>query len=156
VFLRTFGRRRPSTVLVFHVPISGRRGLKVHGRRCSWALPDRSLEWSGLSGDVLDRPRLCVGPSVMCRIGPTPSYLPTPTPGVGGTDGNLQSLTSIRSLFRHHFPTIVLSIFIGLSCIADDDLLAFALIGRAGTNHDFLPSKLIIFIGKCSMSTCIS
>jgi hypothetical protein len=32
------------TVLVFHVPISGRRGLKVRGRRGSWALLDRPLE----------------------------------------------------------------------------------------------------------------
>jgi hypothetical protein len=31
-------------VLVFHVLISGRRGLKVCGRRGSWALPDRLLE----------------------------------------------------------------------------------------------------------------
>jgi hypothetical protein len=45
-------------VLVFHVPISGRRGLKVRVRRGSSALPDRPLERSGPSGDVTDRPRL--------------------------------------------------------------------------------------------------
>jgi hypothetical protein len=31
-------------VLVFHVPISGHHGLKVHGRRGSLALPDRLLK----------------------------------------------------------------------------------------------------------------
>jgi hypothetical protein len=31
-------------VLVFHVPISGRRGLKVRDRHGSWALSDRPLE----------------------------------------------------------------------------------------------------------------
>jgi hypothetical protein len=59
-------------VLVFHVPISGRRGLKVHGLRGSWALPDRPFELSGLSDDVPYRPRLCAGPSTD-----------------GGSDGNL-------------------------------------------------------------------
>jgi hypothetical protein len=53
------------TVLVFHVPISGRRGLKVRGRRGSGALLDRPLELSGLSGGVPDRPCLCVGPSAL-------------------------------------------------------------------------------------------
>jgi hypothetical protein len=32
------------TMLVFHVFISGRRGLKVRGRHGSWALPDCPLE----------------------------------------------------------------------------------------------------------------
>jgi hypothetical protein len=31
-------------VLVFHVPISGRCGLKIRGCCGSWVLPDRSLE----------------------------------------------------------------------------------------------------------------
>jgi hypothetical protein len=31
------------TTLVFYVPISGRYGLKVRGRRGFWALPDRPL-----------------------------------------------------------------------------------------------------------------
>jgi hypothetical protein len=57
------------TMLVFHAPISGRRGLKVRGRRGSWALPNRLLEWSRLFGGVPDRPCLCVGPSAMCKIG---------------------------------------------------------------------------------------
>jgi hypothetical protein len=57
------------TMLVFHVPISGRRGLKIRGRRGSWALPNRPLEWSGVSGGVPDHPRLCVGPSAMRKIG---------------------------------------------------------------------------------------
>jgi hypothetical protein len=57
------------TMLVFHVPISSRRGLKVRGHRGSWALPNHPLEWSGLSGGVPDRPRLCVGLSAMRKIG---------------------------------------------------------------------------------------
>jgi hypothetical protein len=56
-------------MLVFHVPISGRRGLKVRGRRGSSTLPDRPLERSGPSGDVTDRPRLSTGPSAMRTMG---------------------------------------------------------------------------------------
>jgi hypothetical protein len=56
-------------VLVFYVPISGRRGLKVRGRRGSSSLPDRPLERSGPSGDVTDRPRLGTGPSAMRSMG---------------------------------------------------------------------------------------
>jgi hypothetical protein len=56
-------------MLVFHVPIYGRRGLKVHGRRGSLSLPDRPLECSGPSGDVTDRPRLGTGLSAMRSIG---------------------------------------------------------------------------------------
>jgi hypothetical protein len=56
-------------VLVFHVPISGRRGLKVRGRRGSLALPDLPLERSGPSGDATDRPRLDTGPSAMRSMG---------------------------------------------------------------------------------------
>jgi hypothetical protein len=57
-------------------------------------------------------------------------------PSVGGGDGNFQSVPSIRSLFHHHFPARIFIIFIGLSCVADDDLLAFALILHAGPNQD--------------------
>jgi hypothetical protein len=56
-------------VLVFHLPISSRRGLKVRGRRGSSVLPDRPLERSGLFGDVTDRPRLGTGPSAMRSMG---------------------------------------------------------------------------------------
>jgi hypothetical protein len=49
-------------MFVFHVPISGRRGLKVRGRCCSWALPDHPLDLSRLSSSVSDHPRLCVEP----------------------------------------------------------------------------------------------
>jgi hypothetical protein len=56
-------------LLVFHVPIFSRRGLKVRGRRGFWALPDCPLKWSGLSGGVPDRLRLCVRLSVMRKIG---------------------------------------------------------------------------------------
>ena len=76
--------------------------------------------------------------------GPAPGYLPAPAPapGVGGSDGNFQSFSSMRSLFSHHFPTRIFIIFIGLSRVADDDLLAFALIGRAGPNQDFFPIQV--------------
>jgi hypothetical protein len=62
---------RPTTfnVLFFHVPISGRRGLKVCGCRGSWALPYLLLESSELSDDVPDRPRLCAEPPAMRRTG---------------------------------------------------------------------------------------
>jgi hypothetical protein len=49
-------------------------------------------------------------------------------------DGNLQSLPSIRSLLGNHLPARNFIISIGLSCVADDDFLAFTLIGRAGPN----------------------
>jgi hypothetical protein len=52
-------------VFVFHVPISSRRGLKVRGHRCSWALSDHPLDPSGLSGVVPDRPRLRARPSAL-------------------------------------------------------------------------------------------
>jgi hypothetical protein len=92
----------------------------------------------------------CLRPSVsMCwtvrdaqKRGPRLGYLPTPAPSIEGSDGNLQSLPSIGSSFRHHFPTRDFSIFIGLSCSADDDLLAFALIGHAGPDQDFFTIKV--------------
>jgi hypothetical protein len=56
-------------VLVFHIIISGRRGLKVRGRRGSLALSDHPLECSRPSGDVTDRPRLGTGPSMMRSMG---------------------------------------------------------------------------------------
>jgi hypothetical protein len=58
------------------------------------------------------------------------------SPSVEGGDGNFQSLPSIRSLFRHHFLTRDFIILIGLSRIAHDYLLAFALISHAGPNQD--------------------
>jgi hypothetical protein len=63
-----------------------------------------------------------------------PGSLLAPAPNVGGDDGNFQSLSSIRILFRHHFPARDFIIFIGLLRIADDYFLAFALIGHAGPN----------------------
>jgi hypothetical protein len=54
-----------------------------------------------------------------------PSYLLAHAPGVAGSDGNLQSFTSIS-----------------LSRIADDDLLAFALISCAGPNQDFFAIRV--------------
>jgi hypothetical protein len=55
-------------------------------------------------------------------------------PSVGGGDGNIQSLPSVRSLFHHHFPARDFIILIGLSRVADDDFSAFALISCAGPN----------------------
>jgi hypothetical protein len=129
-------------VYVFHVPISGRQDLKVHGHRCSWALPDRLFVWFGLSSGVLDRPRLWLDRPWCAGQGATPGYLPAPAPNVGGSDGNIKSLPSMRSLFSHHFPTWVFSIFIGLSYITDDDLLALSLVGYARPNQDFFTIKV--------------
>jgi hypothetical protein len=58
---------------------------------------------------------------------------------------------TIRSLFGHHFPARMFIIFIGLSCIADDDLLAFALIGRAGLNQGLFAIEVdhIYWEGLC-------
>jgi hypothetical protein len=67
----------------------------------------------------------------------TPGPLLARVPIVGGGDGNFQSLPSIRSLFRHHFPAGDFIIFNDFSCVADDDLFAFALIGCAGPNQEF-------------------
>jgi hypothetical protein len=53
----------------YHVPISGRRGLKVRGRCESWAWPDRPPESSGPSGEASDRPRRDGGLSVMRSTG---------------------------------------------------------------------------------------
>jgi hypothetical protein len=52
----------------------------------------------------------------------------------GGCDGHLKGLPSIRSLLGHHFPVRNSIIFISLPRVADDDLFAFLLIGRAGSN----------------------
>jgi hypothetical protein len=120
-------------VLVFHVPISSCRGLKVRGRRGSLALRDRLLEWPGLSGKVPDCPRLCTGPSAMRRTG---SRVRSPVCDCPPAfcDGNLHSLLSIRSLLGNHLHAKKFIISIGLSCVADDDFLAFTLISRAGPN----------------------
>jgi hypothetical protein len=56
-------------VFVFYVPISGRRGFKVRDRCGSWVWSDRPLEFSGPSGVVPNRLRLCVGPSEMRSTG---------------------------------------------------------------------------------------
>jgi hypothetical protein len=80
-----------------------------------------------------------------------PGYLPAPAPSVGGSDGNLQSLPSIGSPLCHHFPARVFIIFNGLSRVADDYLLAFALIGRARPNQDLFAIKVyhIYWEGLC-------
>jgi hypothetical protein len=45
---------------------------------------------------------------------------------------------------------------IGLSCVADDYLFVFALIGCVGRIRTLFPSKSIMFIAKGSVSTYIS
>jgi hypothetical protein len=70
---------------------------------------------------------------------------------IGGCDDDLQSLSFIEGLFCHHFSARNFCVF-----ISDDNLLAFVLINRARPSQDFLSSKLIMFIRKGSMSTCIS
>jgi hypothetical protein len=64
----------------------------------------------------------------------TPGPLLASAPSVGGGDGNFQSLPSVRSLFRHHFPIRDFIILIGLPRVANDDFFVFALIGYAGLN----------------------
>jgi hypothetical protein len=78
----------------------------------------------------------------MRRIGAHAWFPAYACPQRGGHDGNFQSLSSIGSPLRHHFPAKVFIIFIGFSCIADDDLLGFALIGHAWLNQDFLAIKV--------------
>jgi hypothetical protein len=62
----------------------------------------------------------------------------------------------IGGLFCHHFLANFFSVFIDVSSIVDDGRLALDLIDRARPNQDFLSLKLIIFIGKSFVSTCIS
>jgi hypothetical protein len=45
---------------------------------------------------------------------------------------------------------------IGLSCVADDYLFVFAFIGCVWPNQEPLALEVVMFIGKGSMSTCIS
>jgi hypothetical protein len=63
-------------------------------------------------------------------------------PSAGGRDGHLKSLPSIRSLLGHHFPARNFMIPIGLSCVADDYLFVFALIGCVWPNQDPLALKI--------------
>jgi hypothetical protein len=72
-------------------------------------------------------------------------------PSAGGRDGHLKSLPSIGSLLGHHFPVRNFMIPIGLSCVADDCL--FLCSYRLCLAE---PGSSIMFIGKGSVSTCIS
>jgi hypothetical protein len=103
-------------VLVFHVPISGRRGLKVRGCCGPWVLLDRPLECFGLFGEASDHPRLDVGPSVMRRTGsrtcplvcacpPVPevvmvTFSVSPPSGVSSATTFLQEILLFSSAFR--------------------------------------------------------
>jgi hypothetical protein len=77
-------------------------------------------------------------------------------PSARGCDGHLQGLPSIGSLLGYHFPAKNFTIPIGLFSIADDCLFALPLSAVFGRIRTFLPSKSIMFIGKGSVSTCIS
>jgi hypothetical protein len=48
--------------------------------------------------------------------------LPAPAPNVGGRNGDLQCLPSIRGLLYNHFSARNFGILIGLSWVTDDDL----------------------------------
>jgi hypothetical protein len=63
-------------------------------------------------------------------------------PSAGGRDGHLKNLPSIGSLLGHHFPARNFMIPIGLSCVADDYLFVFALIGHVWPNQDPLALKI--------------
>jgi hypothetical protein len=141
-------------MLVFHVPISGRRGLKVRGRRGSSALSDRPLELSGPSGEVTDRPCLGTGPSVMrsmgsrayplvCACPPVPEFVMvtfsvSPPSGVFSATTFLQEILLFPSASRE-LPMMT-SLSLPLSAVLD----------RIRT---LLPLKSIIFIGKGFVSS---
>jgi hypothetical protein len=145
------------TMLVFPVPISSHRGLKVRGRRGSGALSDRPQEWSRLFDGVPNRPRLCVRPSMMRKIGAHAWFLAracppalkvvmvtfkvSPPSGVFSATTFLQEIL-LFSLAFHASPMITYL-----------PLPLSAMLGRIRT---FLPSKSITFIGKGSVSTYIS
>jgi hypothetical protein len=145
------------TVLVFHVPISGRRGLKARGRRGSWALSDRPLELFGLSGGVPNRSRMCVRPSAMRKIGAHAWFLARACPPtlkvvmvtfkVSPPSGVFSATTFLQEIL------LFSSAFHGSPMITYLPLPLSAMLGRIRT---FLPSKSITFIGKGSVSTCIS
>jgi hypothetical protein len=63
-------------------------------------------------------------------------------PSAGGRDGHLKSLPSIGILLGHHFPARNFVIVIGLSCVADDYLFVFALIGCVWPNQDPFALKI--------------
>jgi hypothetical protein len=119
-------------VFVFHVPISYRRALKVCGRCCSWALSDHPSDPSRLFDGVPDCPRLSRTIRAAQNRRPHLVARPRLPRSTGHCDDDLQSLSSIWGLFCHHFPARNFGVFIGLSWIADDDLLV--LIGHARPN----------------------
>jgi hypothetical protein len=65
------------------------------------------------------------------------------SPSAGGCDSDLHCLPSIRGLFSNHFLVSRSDIFVSSSRIVHDvDLFAFALIGCAMPNQDFLTIKI--------------
>jgi hypothetical protein len=128
----------------------------------TWSL--RALNVAGVSAGILLTVRRSFGLSVpRCqtvrdvqhrfpRLSPSPC-LPL---SASGCDGHFQGFSSIRSFFSHHFPARNFITCIGLPCVADDGFFVFSLLVALGRIRTFLPSKSIMFIGKDSVSTCIS
>jgi hypothetical protein len=130
-------------VLVFHVPISSRRGFKVHGRRCSWILPDRPPDRS--RPFAMHRTGHCTWPPT-CACTPALEagmviFNVSPPSGVFSATTLLQEILVTSSASR--WSPVIFSLPLPLTI-------------ALGQIMTFLSSKLIMFIGKGSMSTCIS
>jgi hypothetical protein len=67
---------------------------------------------------------------------PAPAPWSALAPSAGGRDGHLKSLPSIGSLLGHYFPAGYFMIPISLSCVVEDYLFVFALIGCVWPNQD--------------------
>jgi hypothetical protein len=89
-------------MLVFHVPISGRRGLKVCGRRGSSALPDRPRLGTGVSAMRSMGSRAC---PLVCACPPVPevvmvTFNVSPPSGVFSATTFLQEILLFPSASR--------------------------------------------------------
>jgi hypothetical protein len=118
----------------------------------TWSL--RVLSMIGPSAGILRTVRCGPGPSAPVRRTVRDAQhgllllgLRLP-PSAGGRDGQLKSLPSIGSLLGHHFPARNFMNPIGLSCVADDYLFVFALIGCVWPNQDPLALKVDHFHRK--------
>jgi hypothetical protein len=131
-------------VLVFHVPISSRRN--------SWVLLNHPLDLSELSGGVPNHSRMRARLFVVRRIGRY-SWLPA---SVGGCDGDFQCIP-LSGVFS---ATTILQEILVISSASQGSLmmisLSLPLSTTLGQTRTFLLSKLIKFIRKGYVSTCIS
>jgi hypothetical protein len=104
---------------------------------------DRTVRWNSSDRPAWSR-TVCACASDRSRCAawaPAPWSVLAP-PSAGGHDGHLKSLPSIESLLGHHFPARNFKIPIGLSCVVDDYLFVFALIGCVWPNQDPLALKI--------------